>query len=221
MSRNNIFDPMGVYRGYPVHQPFAPLSPLPAGYIELGYIRSTGTQYIRTAVNSSYVLGIDTRGTCYAGDNSYDRMYLGCQNSSTTTSFIGTLASPKWKETSGAVSSALPTVITVFDGVITQTNTAGQSASATFGVTFPAGYRMYLFGGPESRISPQASCYYLKLYGNEYGLPEYGLNLLFDGRPAMRASDGVVGLYDLVSDTFLTNFGSGTFEYGEKGEVES
>ena len=33
--------------------------------------------------------------------------------------------------------------------------------------------------------------------------------------PARRNLDSVVGFYDLVSDTFLTNAGSGTFSYGE------
>lgn len=32
--------------------------------------------------------------------------------------------------------------------------------------------------------------------------------------PAMRDLDSVVGMYDLVSNTFLTNAGSGTFNYG-------
>ncbi len=39
----------------------------------------------------------------------------------------------------------------------------------------------------------------------------YVLNLI----PAKRNSDNVVGMYDLVSNTFLTNAGTGTFSYGE------
>ena len=33
--------------------------------------------------------------------------------------------------------------------------------------------------------------------------------------PAKRDSDDVVGMYDLVSNTFFTNAGSGSFSYGE------
>ena len=32
--------------------------------------------------------------------------------------------------------------------------------------------------------------------------------------PAMRDSDSEVGMYDIVGNTFLTNAGSGTFNYG-------
>lgn len=33
--------------------------------------------------------------------------------------------------------------------------------------------------------------------------------------PARRKSDGVLGMYDIIRNTFYTNIGSGTFSYGE------
>ena len=39
-------------------------------------------------------------------------------------------------------------------------------------------------------------------------------NMVMDLVPAMRDSDSVVGMYDIVGNTFLTNAGFGTFNYG-------
>ena len=41
-----------------------------------------------------------------------------------------------------------------------------------------------------------------------------GTTLAFEGLPARRTSDGALGMYDLVSNTFLTNAGTGSFTAG-------
>ena len=48
--------------------------------------------------------------------------------------------------------------------------------------------------------------YYLKMYSDG--------DLVRDYVPCYRKSDSVIGLYDLVSKTFYTNQGSGTFTKG-------
>ena len=47
-----------------------------------------------------------------------------------------------------------------------------------------------------------------------YALIYDGNNLIRQFIPAKRKSDNVVGLYDLVNDTFYTNAGSYNFDYG-------
>ena len=49
--------------------------------------------------------------------------------------------------------------------------------------------------------------YYFKIYDNNN-------NLICDLVPCYRKSDGVIGMYDLVSDVFRTNLGTGTFTKG-------
>ena len=51
--------------------------------------------------------------------------------------------------------------------------------------------------------------------GDLYSLQLYDNNVLvFNGVPARRNSDGVLGMYDTVSETFFTNQGAGTFIAG-------
>ena len=56
--------------------------------------------------------------------------------------------------------------------------------------------------------------------GYAYGMRYYYLQMRLDGVlvrdyiPCYRKSDGEIGLYDLVSNSFFTNAGSGTFEKG-------
>lgn len=46
-------------------------------------------------------------------------------------------------------------------------------------------------------------------------LIKVGDNILFNGIPCYRKSDNVIGMYDLVSKTFIINSGSGTLEKGD------
>lgn len=55
-------------------------------------------------------------------------------------------------------------------------------------------------------VSGTNRCYYFKLYRDG--------RIIVDGVPCYRKSDGVAGLYDLVTGTFLTNSGSGEFVKG-------
>lgn len=48
-------------------------------------------------------------------------------------------------------------------------------------------------------------CYYCKVWSNNIPVREF--------IPAMRESDNVVGMYDIVTNTFFTNAGTGTFGY--------
>ena len=69
-------------------------------------------------------------------------------------------------------------------------------------------YKNYMLNG---RI------YHCKIYNfiypqDVYGKPEY--TLAFYAIPCYRKSDGVIGMYEAVSGTFLTNSGSGNFEKG-------
>ena len=51
-----------------------------------------------------------------------------------------------------------------------------------------------------------AKLYNVKFYKNG--------DMVFNGIPAKRNSDNVVGMYDTVTDTFFTNAGTGTFTAG-------
>jgi hypothetical protein len=69
---------------------------------------------------------------------------------------------------------------------------------------------IYLFatsGYYESLYNSKGRIYYVKIYVDSE-------NLSFNGIPARRDSDGELGLYDTVTNTFFTNAGSGEFIAG-------
>ena len=68
---------------------------------------------------------------------------------------------------------------------------------------------IWLFSRPgdAGSLSAFGKLYSAKIWSN-------GTNLSFDGVPAKRNSDGVVGLYDTVNNVFYTNSGTGSFIAG-------
>lgn len=190
-------------------------SRLPAGYTELLYLESNGTQYINMAcdVNKSLFFGIEAdiwalhpHNNSYAifSANPYAQFistfysYNTSTNKSTFTSSIGgTAASGGW----GAEVGSKTHIILSTEGKTVNGTYTALSRPLTANIT-----NFRLFGG----------------YGNNYRYPirigEFkitgGTTLMRDLIPAMRDSDSVVGMYDLANNTFLTNAGSGTFSYG-------
>ena len=88
-------------------------------------------------------------------------------------------------------------------------NVQQQAINYPTGVSFVTPYTMYIFtthrpGGAEPGLV--GSIYYFKIYDNG--------TLVRDMVPARRNSDGVLGLYDMVTNTFFTNNGTGEFIAG-------
>lgn len=192
---------------------------LPAGYTELLYLESTGTQYIDMScdVDKALFFGIEADiWALHPNDNKYGifsanpyqqfRSEFYSYNSSTGysifTSTIGNLsavggAGGGWvAEIGGKTHIVLSTEGITTNGVyraLTRPLTANITNFRLFG-----SYKNY--GRYPIRIGE------FKITG--------GTTLMRDLIPAMRDSDSVVGMYDLANNTFLTNAGSGTFSYG-------
>ena len=70
---------------------------------------------------------------------------------------------------------------------------------------------LYLFAG--HRVSPNSAHWFFT--GRIYYLQiTDGMNTVRNFIPARRNSDGVLGMYDTVSNTFFTNAGTGEFIAG-------
>lgn len=68
---------------------------------------------------------------------------------------------------------------------------------------------LYLFAGNDNQFGKWYFCgkvYYLQI--------TEGMNLVRNFIPARRDSDGVLGMYDTVTNTFFTNSGTGNFIAG-------
>lgn len=204
---------------------------LPAGYQELSYIQSSGEEWLDTGINMSDIKRGEITFTNlqdYPPSHGYTRLF-GAEESSNVKSFFITPCAgteePRnfqavmnggyWSVDFAVVSTELTFVFdftgtkprysitdgaTAITGIYDTTDLTVINKTA-FLFTFRRGDDAY------SRKIP-AKVFSMKLWGTNNTLLR---NLV----PALRRSDSEIGLYDLVSNTFLTNSGSGAFTGGQ------
>ena len=183
-----------------------PGSLLPAGYTELAYIHSSGTQYIDTGFKPNQDTRIDLKvSTTQTGSHTMagsDISWTG-NGFSIGVGFVhyGTETSNNSGMNDGSVHE-----ISLNKNVLYIDGTAAKTYSVQ---TFSVGYPMALFANNRSGSIDEKTAmnlYYCKIYENE--------TLVRDFVPCINAS-GEVGLYDLVGKQFYGNAGTGVFTGSE------
>lgn len=188
---------------------------LPAGYTELAYLESTGTQYIDTGyiptgTNNDIYADVTFLGykdstqwaawfSAYTGEN--NRTYRIVRNGNNTTNVLlynGAKASGGGVSYTFAANNRYK--ISLYHDYTYNINGTTGNLNSTSGTANTASMKVFGTGKALLRF-------------HSFKLVKNG-NTAIDLVPAMRDSDNVVGMYDLVSNTFLTNAGSGTFNYG-------
>lgn len=188
---------------------------LPSGYTRLGYVESTGDQYIDTGitVNQSTKLeivasSIDVSNASngfgfipYGAGESYNNQAFECYsqslqyefNHNSTVHYLGN-SSPKQKLNI----SHTPTGISLsINGEAALTATHTNSS-------FSTPYSLALFGTHRSTVlCGRAKIYSCKIYN--------GNALVRNFIPAMRDSDCMIGMYDLVQNIFYIDKNGGNF----------
>ena len=189
---------------------------LPAGYTPLEYIQSDGNSYINTGITSTsttnmeFIAKTTNTGTQYIG---------GCYGESETNIIeiaqaraTGTLIADIGNYSGNRISSNV-SAQTEFRTMLIQGNSF--YINNTLIGTITNGYRPN--GG---------NCFIAhSTFGTQGGEVQYkeakiwnDSRLVFDGVPAKRNSDGVIGMYDLAdtnpATAFHTNAGTGTFTAG-------
>lgn len=177
-------------------------SRLPSAYQEVEYIQSTGTQYI-TLFDTLYIdkpfnlicqSDVTTNTTVIFGYGAGGGLWFGTYNGTYAIS-----TADHWDEVS--ISDRITAIISYksnggirvdIDGVVKSAGYSGQKRALT------------LFSGQGSSSWFPAS---VKIFS----LTSDGI---IDLVPCYRKSDGEIGMYDLVSNTFFTNQGTGTFLKG-------
>ena len=177
-------------------------------YTPLDYIESTGTQYINTNIMPKYNQKISIGVTGLTNQN---LVYIGSRTSGT----YETSTNQVYVNTFGANSSGVmffhPTRDIVLDGFAINTKydlTLNVNMDASTVYSYP----YYLFAlnniGTAALASNQLRIHYCKV-SNPNGVEMHYL-------PVVRQSDGVVGMYDLVSNKLITNAGTGSFVAGNR-----
>ena len=178
---------------------------LPAGYTELEYIESTGTQWINTNVNE--------------GTIDYMELKFETVNDSSGFMFVNGASQVGVKDSRYGTSE--PGVYIIKQNVL---NTKWYFTNETNGTTYTNGRvgasMLYLFNLNNSSgtnyKNKNVKIYYYKASKND--------NLVFNAVPARRDSDGVLGMYDLADSNpataFHTNAGTGTFVAGPVAQIK-
>lgn len=192
---------------------------LPDEYQEVEYIESTGTQYIDTGVIGRPNIKVETDFELTDSTNISNCGLIGSREGSGEKRFyIISFYNNKWHlGLQGDITSSAYSVIrnqtqkVIFQNVdgyysLTVNGTEIYNGNSTFSTTYP----MYLFGvnnyGTVSRRS-SFKLHTLKIQQDGNYIRNYV--------PCYRKSDGEMGLYDLISQTFYTNQGTGEFLKGE------
>ncbi len=188
---------------------------LPAGYTPLEYIESTGTQWIDTGYTPSNATGVQTRVQINSMADD-ENVFFGAGESYLYKNFelyvwISKLEFNYNNYTFGN-SVQLNDIVQIDwnKNVINYSiNGVSQPPIVRNPTSFTVPYTMYLFAlnrSGSASVPGKIKMYYFKIYNNN--------SLTRDYIPAKRDSDGVLGMYDTVTNTFFTNSGTGNFIAG-------
>ena len=186
---------------------------LPVEYQEVEYIESSGTQYIDTGMRGSN----NTKADIEFQATGEKFLPFGARSSATSDCFaiwaagsnVGTALRIGFDGTSGYTGGATTTnkyhIIHSQDGAYVNDNLVWAPPIRTF--TTPQNLIVFgYYSTATTRTLSAIRLYHLKLWESNIRVRDF--------MPCYRKSDNVVGLYDLVSDTFFTNSGSGNFVKG-------
>ena len=197
----------------------------PDGYTQLEYLESTGTQYIDTGVkltsddviyewnakdnpnatsNKTTLFGsqaVGSNGIVWSGslygDNTNRLAYIGSAPSRVT----GYVSSDNNFHSWTFVINSNHTAYLTKDG--------SQLPTFSWTGSLHKAHSLFMFGNSGAGIFFEASSVAFKYFK----ITDNG-NVVFNGLPARRNSDNVLGIFDTVSGTFKTNLGTGTFIAG-------
>lgn len=188
---------------------------LPKEYTQVEYIESNGTQYIDTGFKPNQNTKVDIKLYSLI-TNTYFNVPFGSRVGDTKQFFVGmqTNSIKYWFLRYGTLTHLSTYGVKYgYNHIVFNKNKVyfNNSLAYTFNQqTFQNPYNMYLFA---CNIDGVADRYF---YGYIYGCQIYDNDVLIrDFIPCYRNSDNEVGMYDLVTDTFYTNQGTGSFTYGE------
>lgn len=186
---------------------------LPEEYTQVEYLETTGTQYINTGIvirTSPFEIFVDFQPTTLSDFNSAYGARRDNMNSRLD-NWFGANGTGGYG-TNGTSISALNNFSNVrYKIVNTRTSITKNGVSDVYSYNNSANivYSMYIGATNNSNSAVN------KLIGKIYqAYIKKDDVLVFNGIPARRNSDSVLGMYDTVTGNFLTNAGTGTFIAG-------
>lgn len=180
---------------------------LPSGYTQVEYIQSSGTQYIDTGFKPNQ----DTRVVMYGYNESSNSAWIyGAWNSANSGAFAYLSVNRYYMYGSQQINAnSISTGEFTLDHKKNSFTLNGTTISGD-SETFTCNYSLYLFA-----LNVGGSVSSGKLTGKLYSCEIYDNGTLVRDYVPCKNPDGIIGLYDLVNDTFYVNAGTATFSAGE------
>lgn len=212
-------------------------SRLPSGYTELEYIANPSTAYINTGVmldhNNAYHIHVENMvmpsvdgwyavfGCSRIYQSSVYRIYLAYDG------VVGhNRLQPAYKDQFNGQGVVQPgTIISSYDAHIQNgsqrytytigSNTYSHTATSTLsslGATLPS-FLLFTFNNNGNPVTPSANCFKGSI--GEFCITNEGSDaIVLDCVPAIEVATNTVGMYDLVSNTFMASANSDSFVAG-------
>ncbi len=194
---------------------------LPSAYRQVGYIESTGTQYIDTAFLPTNKTKIEMEYLSTKQIKEPFEVLFGCQDLRVTSNqkrfFIleGTTNTLQFNMGFGDTVVRNETIIDntkhkyILDTSTKTVSYIGQTFYYSPNLFNVINYSIYVFGRNEQGDAghlAKGKLYSFKIYENKI--------LVKNFIPCYRKADNEIGLYDIANDVFYTNKGTGTFLKG-------
>ncbi len=192
------------------------ITQVPAGYTQLEYLESTGTQYIDTEIAPTNTTGLMMKFNRYItndsvivgvlADRASGRLDVNPWNNTLTLNFANSYSSG----ICGAIHNNTDYIISINYKNNRKRFVNGISVLDITNTLITHDNTMYMFAG-HSATGPANWFFTGRIY---YLQITEGMNLVRNFIPARRNSDGEIGMYDTVTNTFFTNAGTGEFIAG-------
>ena len=186
---------------------------LPNEYTPLSYIQSSGTQYIDTGVFPSSDLKIELSFSLTKIGLSLNGIFGSYDSSSSVIKRCQIFQNGDINYGIGTSYYSIDEDLDIHNVTLDLTNLKvydnGTECVTNFSSDLPTDYSMYIFARHNNSSVQYSSTkfYYVKIWSGDelikYFVPCY-------------SSDGTVGMFDLINQTFHTNGGSGTLIRGEE-----
>ena len=187
------------------------LNGIPSDYVQLDYLESSSTQYIDTGIQMSDITkiitdfqftiidsGLQSFFGRYSTTNGFQTVYNG-----TTGNF-----SFRWKSNSGSITGDCNRHVIELSNTYCKLDNSTWATYTDTKISDTATLLLFARRKDNSGEGIQSysnvKIYACKIYNEE--------TLVRNFIPVQRINDGVLGLYDIVSQTFFTNAGTGTFQ---------
>lgn len=188
-------------------QNFTPVQ-LPSGYTQVEYIRSSGTQYIDTGIQPNQNISFELQAWMSSSGANYATLFGARDSNQCRVYYSGSLRAIYLGSNTASISSSINPEQILSYSLNNQTFAVGDvSVSLTPNVN-QIEYSIFIFGLNDNGsfgYGSIAEIYSFKIKQQNSVVRDYV--------PCIN-SVGEVGLYDLVSNTFFGNEGTGTFTAG-------